>query len=186
MFHHGPTSSGHSRLLKPTRRTPLQWALGPQHVSWGDTRLPSTARVPAISASALVGISGRQLGTRSVCTPNGKERRVAPAGTCCPQPAHRSRPPCRALGSCPSDSSERWARPAQHSRRGWRAGESSQPLRGPWEWTLRASFYWGDRGFAQGPQYLLAEKWREAGQVDLGLVSSPPCYFLVLDLGTVA
>ena len=60
-----------------------------------------------------------------------------------------------------------------------------QPLRGPGKWNLRASSLWGVWGFSQGPQYLLAEKWKEAGRVGLSLVSSPPCYFLALDLRTV-
>lgn len=74
----------------------------------GDTRLPSTARVPAVP--------GPQLSrTSQAGTPN--RQGAAPTGTCCLQPAHGSRPPCRAPGSCPSDSSEGQAGPAQHSRR---------------------------------------------------------------------
>lgn len=75
-------------------------------------------------ASALAGISGRQRGAPSVCAPN--RQGVAPTGTCCLQPAHGSRPPCRAPGSCPSDSSEGQAGPAQHSRRdgGTRCGRA--------------------------------------------------------------
>lgn len=79
-----------------------------------------TASVHSVSsrrpwASAVAGISGRQRGALSICAPN--RQGVAPTGTCCLQAAHESRPPCRAPGSCPSDSSEGQAGLAQHSRR---------------------------------------------------------------------